>query len=120
MSFRTNHEFVTKEIADLVKSKGFDFNCLGIYIGVDDVITSGEKKGFAASHAFYKEQAAPLYQQIVEWFETIHGLYIYAFRSNGKWGWKIDDNLSYVDYGSVEGGRKENLIEAIKKACKYI
>jgi len=120
MSYKAAQEFVPKEIADLVKSKGFDFNCLGIYSDADGVMTSGERKGFAASHIYYEKHAAPLYQQVIDWFETIHNLYIYTLRSNGKWGWKIDDNLSYVDSGSVEGGKKENLIEAVKKACQLI
>ena len=124
MSYSVAQEFVPKEIADLLKTKGFDLNCLGLYNGVDDgvcgVITSGERKGFSAAHVYYKDNAAPLYQQVVEWFETIHNLYIYTIRYNGKWNWKIDGDDSYIDYGSIEGGRKENLIAAIKKACKFI
>jgi hypothetical protein len=119
MSYKASNEFVPKEIADLVKSKGFDLNCLGIYSGVDDVMTSGERKGFNSGHVYYEEHGAPLYQQVTDWFETIHNLYIYAFRCNGKWDWKIDDDFSCLDFGSVEGGKKENLIAAIKKACSY-
>ena len=117
--YANKQEFVTKEIADLVKSKGFDFNCLGIYHGVDDVITSGETKGFNCSHVYYKEHAAPLYQQVIEWFE-MHKLYIYALRVGGEWTWKIDGDGYHINYGKVEGGRKEHLIEGIKQACKYI
>ena len=57
-------------------------------------------------------------EEFIEWFETIHQLYIYAIRYNGKWGWKIDGDIGYIDYGSVEGGKIENLIEAIKKYIK--
>lgn len=120
MSFSNKQEFVPKEIAGKLKLKGFDFNCLGIYMDKDEVMTSGERKGFHSGHVYYKEAAAPLYQQVVEWFELMHGLYIYSLRINGEWTWKIDDNGGYVDYGKVEGGRKENLLAAIKKALQLI
>jgi hypothetical protein len=122
MSFRTNHEFVTKEIADLVKSKGFDFNCLGIYIGVDDVITSGEKKGFAASHAFYKEQAAPLYQQIFLWLDFMSIIVIIDYDCEKScFGYKIYNNNSLLsEKKNVSTTRIEAYIESIKVAINIL
>ena len=120
MKFSNKQEFVSQEIADLVKSKGFDTNCLGLYTDIDDVITSGEIRGFNSDHIYYEKLAAPLYQQIIEWFEIKHEIYIYALRYGGVWTWKIDGSNGYLDYGKVEGGRKENLIQGIKKACQYI
>lgn len=119
MSYSNKQEFVPKEIAGELKLKGFDFNCLGIYIDVE-VMTSGERKGFHSGHVYYKEVAAPLYQQVIEWFEKTHSLYIYTFRINGEWTWKIYGDNDLIDYGKVEGDRKENLLDAIKKACKFI
>jgi len=119
VSYKISNEFVPIEISNLVKSKGFDFNCIGIYTKTD-VITSGETKGFSCAHFYYAEHGAILFQQIIEWFEVIHNIYILPTRNNKKWGWKIEDDNLNVFFGSVEGGKKENLIDSIYKACQLI
>lgn len=119
MSYKISNEFVPIEISNLVKSKGFDFNCIGIYMK-NDVMTSGETKGFSSAHIYYAEHGAILFQQIIEWFEIIHKIYILPTRNNKKWGWKIEDDNLNVFFGYVEGGKKENLIDSIYKACQLI
>lgn len=61
--------FLPPYLATLLKEKGFDFNCIGLYGGEGKVMLSGEYKGFNKNHLYY-EHGAILWDQAFEWLES--------------------------------------------------
>jgi hypothetical protein len=67
--------------------------------------------------------SAPLWQDVIDWFETKYGWFIYTFRYRGRWEWKIDDKIGTMVFNKVENGletKREALIEAIDYAFELL
>lgn len=130
------HLFVNYKIARALKDKGFNEECFGIYLngnnakgwtaGNEEINTNEKIKNYYT----YKNAhcSAPLYQQVIDWFETKHKLYIDAIpifqEGNEKlFGWaytvipfadfksKIDKRLdeSFGRYGALQAAINEAL-----------
>lgn len=80
----------------------FEFNKTWRSSNVDDIVS------------------APMYWQVIDWFET-YDIYIYAFRYDGKWKWKIDIGKHGADFSFEEFKSKyEALDAAIEKSFTYL
>ncbi len=80
-----NHLFVPLELARLAhENPTFDEPCLRVWIDSEDgwnTIDPSILPGSLLENAI----AAPLYQQLVDWFDTQHGIYfVPAHRRNGE------------------------------------
>ena len=132
------HLFVPYPIALLASSEaaGFDEPCLGDYwtfgnknkraIIQHELITAAEDFStinYDSVHRDpYFECPAPLYQQMIDWFEETHHKYIYAFRYNGRWQWKIDAEHGCDEFSKGDGfnTKYEALNKALEEAFKII
>ena len=81
--------FVPYELALLAKEKGFDEKCLCIYMENENNRLQNLGGTYQNSLAYKDNLAAPLYQQLVDWLETLHGLEI-STKSWKKEGSKIE------------------------------
>ena len=111
-------QFVTYEIALKLKELGFDEECCGAYM----IRTNGDK-AFSQIHFMKPNYSkwdvyAPLWQQIIDWFRETHRYFIYITHREGKYGWKIDSDISYEDfsdtiYNTYEEAREKAILKAI-------
>ena len=76
-------QFVTYEIALALKELGFDEPCLARFTAQKDLVTSGcytdsdpIMLGVCNSDIHESNVAAPLWQQVIDWFELKHGIII--------------------------------------------
>lgn len=83
------HLFVPYELAFLAQQKEFNEECIDEFCNNDDLIyyKKGELIGIGNSDNYLikntKDEryiAAPLYQQLVDWFEEKHNLQVYAYK----------------------------------------
>ena len=77
-----NHLFVPYEIALQLKEKGFDEFCIGLF-NEEGLQYDGEIYSFPFHNSLTKEGAvdpsivaAPLYQQVIDWFREKQGIVI--------------------------------------------
>lgn len=138
------HMFVCDEIAWKLQGIGFDEPCFAYYslshTGDDYrffVVGERSPSGYSDWYVNYvgiglsnselqrnptgrlkKCFTAPLYQQVIDWFAEKHGKYIYAFRYDGKWQYKIDAEHG-CDYFSVVEGCSDRY-EALTQAILYL
>jgi hypothetical protein len=70
--------FIPYEITEELKKRGFDEPCLALYGGKygNEIITSGGTAMFKSTHVYYKKAAAPLWQQVIDWFREKHKIWI--------------------------------------------
>lgn len=136
------HMFVSDDIAKKLKEIGFDEPCFAYY----SLSHTGDNYGFnvVGEYTHYRDPysnyvghglsnselqrnptgrlkqcfVAPLYQQVIDWFAEKHCKYIYAFRYDGKWQYKIDAEHG-CDYFSVVEGCS-NRYEALTQAILYL
>jgi len=139
------HMFVSDEISKELHRLGFNEPCFAYY----SLSHTGDDYGFyvVGEYTHYRDFytnyvghglsnselqrnptgrlkqcfAAPLYQQVIDWLVT-RKYYVYALRYDGKWQYKIDDDIAYVDFSAGEGyeNRYEALSAGILSALKYI
>lgn len=115
------HLFVSYQVAKQLKEKGFDEPCLACYAyGSEDNLIMA-KKDNACDMGY---TAAPLYQQIVDWFRKKHNMVIHVKQdwNNGiMLGYEgiIDKEEGYIDVGSFED-YYEALDKVIEEALKLI
>jgi hypothetical protein len=138
--------FVPEEIGKKLKEKGFDEPCLAIYIGHTNreftiaetpaVYKFGDRK--RVMEVYDHVITAPLWQQVIEFFEEKYSILIQIERSPyGKWfGFIINDftkthkgsgNFTfYSNYVKIDNGltgfssRSEALQSGIEKALELI
>lgn len=100
--------YLPKYLSTLLKEKGFDLNCMGIYSVDGQVMTSGDKKGYHKDHAFYKDHAAITWEQAFDWFEG-RQIFIscnYAAPDTNMFSYRIDDYLpvnKVLKYQPIDG-----------------
>src|ERR1039457_228403 len=80
--------FVPYKLAEDLKKIGFDEPCLAMYSDENldmwlqdqyDLRSEGEEDGFQFKNSDYDDSryvAAPLYQQVIDWFYEKHNIYI--------------------------------------------
>jgi len=121
------HMFVSDEIAKELYRLGFDEPCFAYY----SLSHTGDDYGFyvVGEYTHYRDFysnyvghglsnselqrnptgrlkqcfVAPLYQQVIDWLAEKHNKYIYAFRYDGKWQYKIDAEHGCDYFSVVEG-----------------
>lgn len=110
-----NKLFVPKEIARLLKEKGFDFQCMACYDKLDMLSTYSESifvtKNYNTSGYVC---SAPLYQQVIDWFRSVHKIKIIEsqYFSDTKDFWYVKHYQDIVEYDSLD--------QAIEGALKLI
>src|SRR5688572_12501441 len=131
------HLFIPYPLAVIAKEKGFDENCLAWYhkYKIDDKPTDilirylDWKKQPAYSKKDESVIPAPLYQQIIDWFEEKHGLIISTDQTIGSSRWRYtgwnDEKFKgeWLDVPSSKWKYKtkyEALNKAIEEAFKFI
>ena len=119
--------FVSEEIATKLKVKGFNEPCLGFYFSGLFYFNDGMDDGAEESDLSINSEilnnftAAPLYAQVVDWFEG-KNINIYALKSYGTWRWKLDGGSGNIGFQVGEGyaTKSEALIKGIDEALKLI
>jgi hypothetical protein len=129
------HLLLNKELSLLAKEKGFDEPCLGVW-HFEELEFSWKGKPF--KNTSNEAVKAPLYQQIVDWFEEKHRILLLPTRiAGGPWYVELvkdcdkthkgyGNNLYYDKTISINNGfkgfdsRKKALNEAIFQAFKLI
>ncbi len=136
------HLFVPYDIARQLKEKGFDEECLTVYVpyylhpnkwhlqSINNTLLNSEIKqndshkldftGYLNSvpaHFGLKQIAAPLYQQVTDWFRDKHGIHI----QNDCLSYKIaGGHFQTVESPRVFKSFYEALTKAIEEALKLI
>lgn len=82
--------FVAYSIALQLKDKGFDEHCLRLYVNEKTYKTRIATYDYINNTLLLKFKddkycAAPLYQQVVDWFREKHKLHIKITRDGGHW-----------------------------------
>ena len=105
--------FVPFHIAKMLKERGFNDICFKHWYAKDNTTepiltyTAYNNELFELDFNIPLETneiqiSAPLYQQVIDWFEKKE-TYIYALRYNNTWQWKRDVCGSYDDYSKGDG-----------------
>ena len=81
---------------------------------IKPVYVTTEQANFCMKHGF---KSLPEQWQVIEWLEMNHQKYVYAFRYNGTWQYKIDAEHG-CDYFSTGEGFKSKQ-EAYSEAFDY-
>jgi len=116
-------QFVTYEIAKSLKELGFDEKCLGYYRNPDEFFITENGRGFNYNKASWAI-SAPLWQQVVDWFDKVYNLLI-VVKYDKIYGYKWDirgkkNKPLYrcaVTYQRLCDAREESILEAIE-LCK--
>lgn len=98
-------QFVTYEIAKMLKEKSFNEYCFSAYRNTD-----GEKSLMGLSKWKNGEvydnhegfAAAPIWQQVEEWLRKKHNIYIYIERDGGWWIVNIKDLSKEEEEGTLD------------------
>ncbi len=117
------HLFIPYELAVVAKEKGFDEPCFNAYRNSDgeqQLMQIGEwtNSGIENTHAGYC--AAPLYQQIVDWFREKHNIFIMAYPQDG-WCYMFQDMNEIPEIGNSNNGsgtKFKSYYEALSKAIE--
>lgn len=123
------HLFVPYEIARQLKEKGFNEPCLASFWNEEIKFHSGNKLWSNTDHIKFWEQAtslipqkeiglaAPLYQQVIDWFREKHRIHI----QNDSLSYTISGNsFKTVQSGIVYRSYYEALTKAIEAALNLI
>jgi hypothetical protein len=101
------NQFTSYEIALKLKKLGFDEECLCVYDSFNVLI------------------GAPSYQQIIDWFRSVHKIHItITSQSQESWQWHIQfphDSLNKMwqeDFNSYEEARENVILKAIELISK--
>lgn len=121
------HLFIPYPLAVLAKEKGFDEECVTFFNSEGKLnmalVQVGLELPLSNSQMSKNRIAAPLYQQIVDWFREEHDLDINIIRwvPNKSFYFKIQDGLKSVKSHSYdEFTYYEALNKAIEEAFKLI
>ncbi len=102
------NQFVTYPLSKKLKELGFDNECLGWYMPPNQLIYDRKcPKSFKNlnSEMFNGSVcSAPLWQQIIDWFETKFNLYIKIIKTHYK---DKNDEIKSAYYFIIEGEYKE-------------
>lgn len=116
-----NDLFLPYKLAKLAKENGFDELCLRYYIKENRI--GNNTKNFSgiknSDKRTFRFVAAPLYQQILDWFRKEHEIYIYY--QPYPYDKYILYSITYRDEtGMWAEGTIKNIDEGIKAAFKLI
>lgn len=114
-------DYVSFEIAKLLKEKGFDIRCNTYYISDNEIAALSITRDFN-NHGIYL--SAPTHQMAMKWLREVHGLFISIGNDDLGYNWQImnvdirSDNGdptyltdSYAGYKSYE--------DTVEAALKY-
>jgi len=122
--------FVPYEISNLLKEKGFKQNVFGEWVEYRGHFRRVEVRifqdvfdlSFPDDEQFDVLCIAPLYQQTIDWLEDKHDKYVYAFKYDGIWQWKVDAEHGCDEFSKGEGylTKYEALDDAIIRTLNLI
>lgn len=122
-----DHLFVSWELSKQLKDKGFDEKCLGYYNwkGKFYFMTMGLSNSDAEQALPEGTVAAPIYQQVVDWFREKHDTVVLVNRDihSGKilgWEGTIEKGIDGFETGKTCDNYYGALTKAIEKALKLI
>ena len=114
-------DYVSFEIAGLLKEKGFDVECNTYFISDSEICAIPIKRDFNNNGIYL---SAPTHQMVMKWLREVHGLFISIGNDDLGYNWQIMDvknrtdncdptclTESYAGYGSYE--------DAVEAALKY-
>jgi hypothetical protein len=112
--------FVSEEVADLAKESGFDELCLGYY-KQNQLIDPLFREGIRSSD-LHNLTAAPIHQQLQDWFEEKHGIYCYIVPQDKGWVPYAYKKGNYITHKHIDldASRYKALNEAFKEAFKLL
>jgi len=113
----TNLLFVKYSVAFIAKEKGFKDRCLAFWNNGQLIISDNLPDDFQSN--WKTCFAAPIYQQIIDWFREEHGISIYSnpVRMQESWKFTVEKNTSLVFF---KGTYYEALDKAIQEAFNFI
>lgn len=109
------NSFVTKELAEKLKQKGFDLPVIALYDFIGDFTLYDYE--LTESNLI-----APLFSQVIDWLSENHNIKLIescGFIEKGKavWMWDICSNITGLTLSRV---RFEKLEEAILESLNYV
>lgn len=119
-----NDIFVSRNIALKLKANGFKESCFGYY-SLKETPEENLNGGICLPTSWnegYTYLAKPMYQQVIDWFEREYQKYIYVFKENNLWKWKIDTEhgCDCFNKGSGFNSKYLALNDAINEAFNLI
>ena len=118
------HLFVNYDLATKLKQKGFNEKCFAWYNCGDTIEYFGDDRILDSYAGEEDRPFAPLYQQIIDWFEEKHKIFIMMYPRDG-WNFMvqgIDETISCSGDSKHGTGtsKKEVTDKAIEEALKLI
>ena len=112
--------FVPYKLALLAKEKGFDEKCLCIYMENENNRLQNLGGTYQNSLAYKDNLAAPLYQQLVDWFREKYLLSIEVSEWSKHFSGKIKPIGKSLKFQSADKSYYEALEAALTEAFKLI
>lgn len=119
--------FLNKDLSLLAKEKGFDEPCFAFYDSDGFNYIQCSPENGMVSNKYHHNLAAPLYQQIIDWFKEKHGLYIRLTPLTNCWHYKIyklkainNPEEEIKAYSDFTDEYQQGLDKAIEEAFKLI
>lgn len=112
--------FVPQDLAKKLKEKRFNEPCLAIYNYSDKAFIAGNTPVFNHLTEDENIQTAPIYQQVIDWFNKNHNMYI-SVSKDRLYGWyaTFEKYEQYYELGN-DTDFYACFNKAIENAIKYI
>jgi hypothetical protein len=112
-------DYVSFEVAKLLKEKGFDVECNTYFISDDEIAAIPIKRDFN-NHGIYL--SAPTLQMVMKWLREVHGLFISIGNDGIDYNWQIINvkdrtNKTYLTEPYAGYGTYEKAVEGAIKYC---
>lgn len=114
--------FVSKEIAQKVKEKGFNELCLAYYDGEKLLFsTDNNQNSIISSSKKSNKVSAPLYQQVIDWIRTNYGWNLYVGGYESLRYYPDVDGMKTKRYEiDLHNLRSEDYYESLTKALNEV
>lgn len=118
---------ITFEQAKFLKEKGFNEKTSTYFLGKENIQLANISWGAITRKYLVNSDfgefkvdsvSRPEQHQVVDWLEVKHQKYVYAFRYNGMWQYKIDSENSTEFFSTGKGYNSKK--EAYSAAFDYI
>lgn len=109
-------DYVSFEVAKLLKEKGFDEPCLMCYTYDKKLGNYGQYNSYKNSEVF--SLTAPTLQMAMRWLREVHNVLIVIDRGEDFYAWQLENNTTGEYLGDIVGECK-SYEEACEAAIKY-
>lgn len=117
-------DFVSSQLAVLLKEKGFDELCIKKYNSEKFIVNAGKKlEEWQNSELYDDEYSAPTHQRVLKWLRKVHNILIIVDWTGyeGEFHWtiqnmktgKFEDSVS--TYNSFEAATEDAIEYCLKK-----